>query len=101
MSGALNLLILGNSKTEKNHKNAEVRYTAGTRNDPTARNVRTRMSVQEEIDRLRDAHRRTGLAVVRQLLRDDSYLTRGRLVLCLLTEMRNTEWFEAMSLLSG
>jgi hypothetical protein len=50
-----NLLVLRNSKTEKNHKNAEVRYTAGTRNDPTARNVRTPMSVQEEIDRLRDA----------------------------------------------
>jgi hypothetical protein len=33
MSGVLNLLILRNSKTEKNHKNAEVRYTAGTRND--------------------------------------------------------------------
>src|SRR5439155_9929066 len=27
------LLILRNSKMEKNHKNAEVRYTAGTRND--------------------------------------------------------------------
>src|SRR6267142_4911748 len=26
------LLILRNSKMEKNHKNAEVRYTAGTRN---------------------------------------------------------------------
>ena len=28
-----NLLILRKSKTEKNHKNAGVRYTAGTRND--------------------------------------------------------------------
>jgi hypothetical protein len=30
-----NLLILRKSKTEKNRKNAEVRYTAGTRYRPT------------------------------------------------------------------
>src|SRR6267154_3703691 len=40
------LLILRNSKMERNHKNAEVRYTAGTRNDRricrTAWNMRTR-----------------------------------------------------------
>jgi hypothetical protein len=29
------LLILRNSKREKNHKNAEVRYTAGKRHTPT------------------------------------------------------------------
>jgi len=32
MSGVLKLLIPRNSKMEKNNKNAEVRYTAGTRN---------------------------------------------------------------------
>jgi len=32
---SLNLLILRKSKTEKNRKNAEVRYTAGTRYRPT------------------------------------------------------------------
>jgi len=30
------LLILRNSKMERNHKNAEVRYTAGTRNNRRA-----------------------------------------------------------------
>src|SRR5713101_2432648 len=62
------LLILRNSKMEKNHKNAEVRYTAGTRNNrrtlaiPTRR-VRTPVSAQKELDQLRDANRRTALVV--------------------------------------
>jgi hypothetical protein len=34
------------------------------------------MSIQEEIDPLRDAHRRTALAVAFQFLRDDPSLTR-------------------------
>ena len=83
---------------EKNHKNAEVRYTAGTRNDRRLKQNRTEhenpMSVQEEIDQLRDAHRRTALALVCQLLRDDSSLNRGLLLLRLRTEMRSSEWFE-------
>jgi hypothetical protein len=57
-------------------------------------NAKTPMSVQAELDRLRDAHRRTALAVVCQLLRDDLSLTRGRLLLRLRTGMRNSEWFE-------
>ncbi|PYT92269.1 MAG: hypothetical protein DMG36_15825 [Acidobacteria bacterium] len=52
------------------------------------------MSIQEEIDWLRDAHRRTALAVACQFLRDDPSLTRGLLLLRLRTEMRNSEWFE-------
>jgi len=56
--------------------------------------MRTPMTIQEEIERLRDAHRRTALAVVCQLLRDDPSHTRGLLVLWLRTEMRNSEWFE-------
>lgn len=52
------------------------------------------MSVQDELDRLRDAHRRTALAVVCQFLRDDPSLTRGRLILRLRTEMRKSEWLE-------
>lgn len=83
---------------EKNRKNAEVRYTAGTRNDRRLRQSCTElenpMSVQEEIDQLRDAHRRTALALVCQLLRNDPSLTRGLLLLRLRTEMRNSEWFE-------
>jgi hypothetical protein len=69
------LLIPRNNKMEENHKNAEVRYTTGTRNDRRLRQNSTEhenpMGVQEEIDRLRDAHRRTALALVCQLLRDD------------------------------
>jgi hypothetical protein len=82
----------------KNHKNAEVRYTAGTRNDhrlwQSCTEHENPMSVQEEIDQLRDAHRRTALALVCQLLRNDPSLTRGLLLLRLPTEMRNNEWFE-------
>ncbi len=52
------------------------------------------MGVQEEIDRLRDAHRRTALALVCQLLRDDPSLNRGLLLPRLRTEMRNSEWLE-------
>jgi hypothetical protein len=52
------------------------------------------MSVQDELDQMRDAHRRTAVAVVCQLLRDDPTLTRGRLVLHLRTGMRHSEWFE-------
>jgi hypothetical protein len=67
---------------EKNHKNAEVRYTTGTRNDRRLRQNGTEhknpMDVQEEIDRLRDAHRRTALALLCQLLRDDPSLIRVR-----------------------
>jgi hypothetical protein len=83
---------------EKNHKNAGVRYTTGTRNDRRLRQNGAEhenpMGVQEEIDRLRDAHRRTALALVCQLLRDDPSLNRGLLLLRLRTEMRNSEWFE-------
>ena len=92
------LLIPRNNKMEKNHKNAEVRYTTGTRNDRRLRQNGTEhenpMGVQEEIDRLRDAHRRTALALVCQLLRDDPSPNRGLLLLRLRTEMRNSEWFE-------
>ena len=98
MSGALKLLILRNNKMEKNHQNAEVRYTAGTRNDRRLWQNGTEhenpIGVQEEIDQLRDAHRRTALALVCQLLRDDPSLTRGLLLLRLRTEMCNREWFE-------
>ena len=59
-----------------------------------ARNMKNPISVQEEIDQLRDAHRRTALALVCQLLRDDPSLNRGLLLLRLRTEMRNSEWFE-------
>src|SRR5713226_6232741 len=86
------LLIPRNNKMEKNHKNTEVRYTAGTRNHRRLRQNGTErenpMDVQEEIDRLRDAHRRTALAFVCQLLRDDPCLNRGLLLLRLRTEMR-------------
>ena len=92
------LLTPRNNKMEKNHKNAEVRYTTGTRNDRRLRQNRTEhenpMGVQEEIDQLRDAHRRTALALVCQLLRNDPSLTRDLLLLRLRTEMRNSEWFE-------
>jgi hypothetical protein len=57
-------------------------------------NAKTPMTIQAELDGLRDAHRRTALAVVCQLLRNDLSLTRGRLLLRLRTEMRNSEWFE-------
>ncbi len=57
-------------------------------------NAKTPMSVHAELDQLRDAHRRTALAVVCQLLRDDPAITRGRLLLRLRTWMRNSEWFE-------
>jgi hypothetical protein len=47
---------------EKNHKNAGVRYTTGTRNDRRLRQNGAEhenpMGVQEEIDRLRDAQQR-------------------------------------------
>lgn len=52
------------------------------------------MSVQEELDQMRDAHRRTAVAVVCQLLRDDSALTRGVLLFRLRADMRHSEWFE-------
>jgi len=52
------------------------------------------MSAQQELDQLRDAHRRTALAVACQRLRDDPSLTPARLVLYLRTEMRHSEWFE-------
>ncbi len=74
---------------EKKHRNAEVRYTAGTRNDRRLWQNGTEhenpMDVQEEIDRLRDAHRRTALALVCRLLRDDPSLNRGLLLLRLRT----------------
>jgi hypothetical protein len=83
---------------EKNHKNAEVRYTAGARNDrrlwQSCTEHENPMGVQEEIDRLRDAHRGTALALVCQLLRNDPSLTGGLLLLRLRTEMRNSKWFE-------
>src|SRR5258708_34502037 len=74
---------------EKKHRNAEVRYTAGTRNDRRLWQNGTEhenpMDVQEEIDRMRDAHRRTALALVCRLLRDDPSLNRGLLLLRLRT----------------
>src|SRR6266403_225948 len=51
------------------------------------------MSAQQELDQLRDAHRRTALAVACQRLRDDPSLTPARLVLYLRTEMRHSKWF--------
>ena len=85
---------------EKNHKNAEVRYAAGKRNDrrlwQSCTEHENPMSVQEEIDQLRDAHRRTALALVCQLLRNDPSLTPGLLLLRLRTEMRNSEWFDPL-----
>jgi hypothetical protein len=52
------------------------------------------MSVQDELDQMRDAHRRTAVAVVCQFLRDDSALTRGVLLFRLRADMRHSEWFE-------
>lgn len=52
------------------------------------------MSVSEELDRMRDAHRRTALQFACQLLRDDPALTRGALVFRLRADMRHSEWFE-------
>ncbi len=52
------------------------------------------MRVQEELDQMRDAHRRTAVAVVCQLLRDDPTLTRGALLFRLRADMRHSEWFE-------
>jgi hypothetical protein len=52
------------------------------------------MNVQEELDQMRDAHRRTALQFVCQLLREDPALTRGALLLRLRADMRHSEWFE-------
>jgi hypothetical protein len=52
------------------------------------------MSVQEELDQMRDAHRRTALHFVCQLLREDPALTRGALLVRLRADMRHSEWFE-------
>jgi hypothetical protein len=52
------------------------------------------MSVQEELDQMRDAHRRTALQFVCQFLREDPTLTRGALLLRLRADMRYSEWFE-------
>ena len=52
------------------------------------------MSVQDELDQMRDAHRRTAVAVACQLLRDDPTLTRGTLLFRLRASMRHSEWFE-------
>ncbi len=52
------------------------------------------MNVQDELDQMRDAHRRTAVAVVCQLLRDDPTLTRGALLLRLRADMRHSDWFE-------
>jgi hypothetical protein len=52
------------------------------------------MSVQEELDQMRDAHRRTALQFVCQLLREDPTLTRGAILLRLRADMRHSEWFE-------
>jgi hypothetical protein len=52
------------------------------------------MSVQEELDQMRDAHRHTAVAVACQFLRDDPTLTRGALLLRLRANMRHSEWFE-------
>lgn len=51
------------------------------------------MSVTEELDRMRDAHRRTALQFVCQLFRDDPALTRGQLLFRLRADMRHSEWF--------
>lgn len=52
------------------------------------------MSARDELDQLRDAHRRTAVAVACQLLRDDPTLTRGTLLFRLRASMRHSEWFE-------
>jgi hypothetical protein len=52
------------------------------------------MSVQEELDQMRDAHRRAAVAVACQLLRDDPTATRGALLLRIRADMRHSEWFE-------
>jgi hypothetical protein len=52
------------------------------------------MSVQEELDQMRDAHRRTALQFVCRLLREDPALTRGAILLRLRADMRHSEWFE-------
>lgn len=52
------------------------------------------MSVTEELDRMRNAHRRTALQFACQLLRDDPALTRGQLLFRLRADMRHSEWFE-------
>ena len=52
------------------------------------------MSVTEELDQMRDAHRRTALQFVCQLLREDPALTRGQLLFRLRADMRHSEWFE-------
>jgi hypothetical protein len=55
------------------------------------------MSAQEELDQMRDAHRRTAVAVACQFLRDDSTLTRGALLFRLRADMCHREWFELES----
>lgn len=52
------------------------------------------MSVTEELDQMRDAHRRTALQFVCQLFREDPALTRGAILLRLRADMRHSEWFE-------
>lgn len=52
------------------------------------------MNVQEELDRMRDAHRRTALQFACQLLGENSTLTRGALLFRLRADMRHSEWFE-------
>ena len=52
------------------------------------------MTVQEELDQMRDAHRRTALQFVCQLLREDPALTRSQLLFRLRADMRHSEWFE-------
>jgi len=52
------------------------------------------MSVQEELDQMRDAHRRTALQFACQLLREDPALTRGSLLRRLRADMRHSKWFE-------
>jgi hypothetical protein len=52
------------------------------------------MNVTEELDQMRDAHRRTAVAVVCQFLREDPALTRGALLLRLRADMRHSVWFE-------
>jgi hypothetical protein len=46
------------------------------------------MSVQEELDQMRDAHRRTALQFVCQLLREDPALTRGAILSADFSELR-------------
>lgn len=52
------------------------------------------MSVPDELDQMRDAHRRTALRFVCHLLHEDSTLTRGAILLRLRADMRHSEWFE-------